>query len=96
MSSRLTKALNHPMLVVSFKYMTGTQESADNGRFAASSASQPTEPLANPFAFGHEGSVHRSRETPTPVVGENPVFRERVAEGATAPESLRQKDRAGD
>src|SRR5690606_2857337 len=39
--------------------------------------------------------VHRSREAPAPAAGEHPGFRARVAEGATAPESLRQKDRVG-
>ena len=53
-------------------------------------------PIGETEMFVHEGVVHRSREAPAPLAGEDPDRMARVAEGATAPESLRQKDRAGE
>jgi hypothetical protein len=50
--------------------------------------------LGETILFGHGRFVHRSREAPAPFAGEDPDL-VRVAEGATAPESLRQKDRVG-
>jgi hypothetical protein len=50
--------------------------------------------LGETMLFGHDRFVHRSREAPAPSAGEDPDLI-RIAEGATAPESLRQKDRVG-
>ena len=52
-----------------------------------------SERLGETVLFGHGRRVHRSREASAPIAGEDSDRSIRVAEGATAPESLRQKDR---